>query len=255
MSREALRQHAIREYGLKSVDGCTELIVHPGGREILLQVYEREILDAFSNSIGKIVIFRDTTLERQFEQRLEHNANTDDLTGLRNRRYFYEHLRESREPGPVALLYMDLDNFKQINDKHGHQAGDRVLITTARLLQDLFPEAEAARLGGDEFALYLTGYRDLERLRDRALGLLEKMEEVFAADAALEPLSASVGVVVSDEAGLDLDELVRRGDLAMYEAKRLGKRRCCVYTPELEKRLHETTAAGRAGPQTWRERH
>lgn len=255
MSRETLRQHAIREYGLKSVDGRTELIVHPGGREILLQVYEREILDAFSNSIGKIVIFRDATLERQFEQRLEHNANTDDLTGLRNRRYFYEHLRESREPGPVALLYMDLDNFKQINDKHGHQAGDRVLITTARLLQDLFPEAEVARLGGDEFALYLIGCRDLERLRDRALGLLEKMEKVFAADAALEPLSASVGVVVSDEAGLDLDELVRRGDLAMYEAKRLGKRRCCVYTPELEKRLHESAEAERAGPQTWRGRH
>lgn len=253
--RQVLRQRAIREYGLKSVDGRTELTVHPGGRDILLEVYEREILDTFSNGIGKIVIFRDATLERQFEQRLERSANTDDLTGLRNRRYFYEHLRENREPGPVALLYVDLDNFKQINDKHGHQAGDRVLITTARLLQDLFPEAEAVRLGGDEFALYLAGGSVLEGLRDRAEGLLEKMREVFGADAALEPLSASIGVVVSNETGLDLDELVRRGDLAMYEAKRLGKRRCCVYTPELEKHLNETVAAGRPGPQTWRGRH
>ena len=147
----------------------------------------------FSNRIGAIVIFRDVTLEREFERRLSRHANTDVLTGLYNRRYFYEHAQPGGTNGAESLLYVDLDHFKSVNDRWGHQAGDQALVTVAELLRASCPQAVVARLGGDEFALYW-GDRPLDFLIRKARLLVKLVREAFRSSepcGSLPPASAS----------------------------------------------------------------
>lgn len=226
------REKALAEGRLVRVEGREELRWEHNGREMLLDVQEQAILDVFSHRIGTIVIFRDVTLEREFERRLARNANTDTLTGLYNRRYFYERVRSGVTEGAEGLLYMDLDNFKAVNDRCGHQAGDHVLVTVAGLLREICPEALTARLGGDEFVLYLRDH-PLDFLIRKAGQLVELMRETFGNSEMLRDLSPSIGIVRSEEPGLTLDELIRRADAAMYTAKR-GRLGYCVYEPGLE---------------------
>lgn len=229
---------------LGTVDGRMELTLEVSGKKVTMEVQRRDILDIFSNKIGAIVIFRDVTLEREFERQLSHNANTDALTGLYNRRFFYEHVQAHRGTSGEGLLYVDLDNFKSINDHYGHQMGDEILALAARLLREACPEAVAARLGGDEFVLYLNEGCSLELLEQKARVLLEKLCEAFQHSQVVEIISASIGIVYAEEPDLTLDALIRRADMAMYEAKRIGKICCCVYTPELEARQSEGRATG-----------
>ena len=231
--RSRLRDIAINGYHLKQIGDYLEVRSWIGGKEIILESYERKILDIFKNRIGLLVIYRDVTLERNSQQELEHSANTDELTGLFNRRYFYSNLPEIGKSG-TSLLFVDLDNFKEVNDTYGHRAGDDALKLTARLLRENFAEALIARMGGDEFVLYLGEAHTAKEVTTRALRLQKAMKAVFAKDTPWEGLSASIGIVVIDTPGISRDEMVRRGDIAMYEAKRLGKHRVCQYSRDIE---------------------
>lgn len=137
---------------------------------------------------------------------------------------------------------MDLDHFKSVNDRWGHQAGDQALVTVAELLRASCPQAVVARLGGDEFALYW-GDRPLDFLIRKARLLVKLVREAFRSSEALRLIAPSIGIVRCDEAGLTLDELIRRADVAMYTAKR-GKLGYCVYEPGLEKRSDEALRSG-----------
>ena len=159
-----------------------------------------------------------------------------------NRRYFYEHVQPGGTDGAESLLYVDLDHFKSVNDRWGHQAGDQALVTVAELLRASCPQAVVARLGGDEFALYW-GDRPLDFLICKARLLVERMREAFRSSEALRLIAPSIGIVRCDQAGLTLDELIRRADVAMYTAKR-GRLGYCVYEPELEKRPDEALRSG-----------
>lgn len=238
----AWRESALSGGHLVREEERAELRWKLNGREIVLDVQEQDILDIFSNRIGAIVIFRDVTLEREFERRLSRHANTDALTGLYNRRYFYEHVQPGGTDGAESLLYVDLDHFKSVNDRWGHQAGDQALVTVAELLRASCPQAVVARLGGDEFALYW-GDRPLDFLICKARLLVERMREAFRSSEALRLIAPSIGIVRCDQAGLTLDELIRRADVAMYTAKR-GRLGYCVYEPELEKRPDEALRSG-----------
>lgn len=203
------------------------------GHERVIDMHEEDILDIFSNVIGMICIYRDVTRQRQIEKRLRERANTDELTGLFNRHYFFRQIPVTLPLGS-GLAYVDLDNFKHVNDKYGHYTGDNALVLTAQLLRKHLRGAVIARLGGDEFAAYFSAGCTKENLCTCARGLLASMIEAYDEHEAYQGLSASIGVALVEDQGLSREDLVRRGDLAMYTAKRLGKRRYCFYTTSLE---------------------
>lgn len=226
--RSHVRAIAIKDHHLKQVGDHLEIRSWKKGEEVILESYEKEIVDMFENRIGMLVIYRDVTSERYSKQLLERTANTDELTGLYNRRYFYSQLPETVEMGS-ALLFVDLDDFKIVNDTYGHRAGDDALRLTARLLKKHFSDAVISRIGGDEFVLYLAKAPSIEQVVNRACRLQKAMKSIFTKDTPWHGLSASIGVVVANAADIGRDELVRRGDIAMYEAKRRGKNRVCQY--------------------------
>lgn len=182
---------------------------------------------------------------------LEHNklkelAMRDSLTGLFNRRVFDEMLQiegRRQELMPLSLLMIDLDDFKQINDRFGHQAGDQVLAKFGRILRDNFRGSDlVARYGGEEFAVMLptttstVAFEIARRLRTRL------SETTFVFDNRILRLTASIGIAQSGDALKSATELVRRADQALYRAKKSGKNRTCVYAAKSPEILKKTPA-------------
>ncbi len=182
--------------------------------------------------------------ERQaflMEQRLRELAHTDELTGLANRRAFFDHFqsewrRALRDGSILALLLIDLDHLKQINDTHGHPAGDEALLQLAKVLAEHAgrPGDMAARLGGDEFVLLQHG-TEPDRVRKLASRLATRFAVLRLPNPDEEiPLSASIGLVTAVATpSLTPDFLLKRADEALYEAKRSG--RACLVHKHLEK--------------------
>jgi len=159
------------------------------------------------------------------------HANFDLLTGLANRHRFqdqleHETLRAARTQQLMALMYIDLDGFKAVNDSLGHHAGDALLQQVASRLRESVRETDTvARLGGDEFAIILPDLKDLaiiERIGDK---LLEQLQQAFDLDGKVTHISASIGVALWPRDSLASTELIHYADRAMYEAKRLGRNR------------------------------
>jgi diguanylate cyclase (GGDEF)-like protein len=165
---------------------------------------------------------------KALEDQLKHQASHDHLTGLHNQASFYEHLsralsRARRQDSMVALLFIDLDDFKLVNDSLGHQEGDRVLREVAERLKGCLREEEmAARLGGDEFVVVLEDVADASA----AVRVAERLQEQLCAPSDVHDryrlcASASIGIAV--DAPERPQQLVHAADLAMYEAKAMGK--------------------------------
>lgn len=212
-------------------EGYAEVTVHtPGLKEDkILEVHEETIYDVFRSNVGKLCVYRNVTWERMLEKKLLHNMNTDFLTGLYNRRYFYEYIAENRGKGPVSILYMDLDHFKEVNDTYGHGAGDEALIRMADILRDCFPEHLIARLGGDEFIIAILGEHVIEALEQLAQNLINRIRQIFSASKRLHILSASVGIAQAEDEKMDIDLLIQHSDTALYEAKQRGKNQYRLY--------------------------
>lgn len=218
----------------RQTDGCMEIAIQTDGQEHILEFHKEPIYDIFSDLVGEICICREVTVERALEQQILHNSHTDFLTGLYNRRYFYEYMAENRKDRKISMIYMDMDGFKQVNDTWGHKAGDEALILAARTMEACFPDAFVTRLGGDEFLITILGCCELAILQERAQGLLYKMEEAFSECGALEQLSASIGIAQSRDPQADIDTVLRWSDMALYRAKEQGGGRCCVYCSALD---------------------
>lgn len=187
---------------------------------------DRSLLDNISGQVGMAI----EQLARQTE--MEVLSMTDPLTGLDNRRSFTAKLEKrfaaeggSRASDTGALFYVDLDNFKQVNDRHGHQRGDEALLDVAALLKEQTRAGDlAARLGGDEFALFLAemDHSAAERKAKLLLELAERLR-IYSGDAD-HPLGISLGIALHElKKGESLESLMRRADEAMYGAKRAGK--------------------------------
>ena len=172
---------------------------------------------------------RDLTKRKTLELQLQQYANYDTLTGLPNRRVFYERLEqlvtERAEGGPsIALLYIDLDGFKEINDTYGHEAGDAVLTTVGnRLVKFIGPLDFVARLGGDEFALVLSEVKERTDVDRLAASIHASFQEVMTTKGGTYQVGASIGIALYPESSSDSESLVRNADSAMYEVKRNGK--------------------------------
>lgn len=165
-------------------------------------------------------------------QQLAGQAHTDALTGLANRRALIASLQAWLQPPPVqpwALAYLDLDGFKPVNDHYGHAAGDALLQRIARQLQQ-WPAAQcAARMGGDEFVLLLVGEHDYTRAMQQ---LAAQLGEVQQLDGHAVQVSVSIGLACfAAGPSPGVDEVLRRADSAMYQAKASGKHAVCVYQP------------------------
>jgi diguanylate cyclase (GGDEF)-like protein len=170
------------------------------------------------------------------EEQLRHQASHDHLTGLHNQASFYEHLsgavsRARRQEGMVALLFLDLDEFKLVNDSLGHQEGDRVLREVAERLKGCLREEEmAARLGGDEFVVVLEDVADASA----AVRVAERIQEQLRTPVDVQDryrlrASASIGIALG--APELPQQLVHTADLAMYEAKGMGKGYIAIFDP------------------------
>jgi diguanylate cyclase (GGDEF)-like protein len=164
---------------------------------------------------------------RRTQEELAHLATQDQLTGVLNARAFADRLsqeldRNRRYPRPLSLLYMDLDNFKVINDTHGHQTGDAVLRLVADAMHSSVRQSDVVgRLGGDEFAV-LMPETDAQLADAAAKRLAASLRNVFR---GTPNVTASIGVVSCTATDASTDDLLRRADQAMYDAKRMGKDR------------------------------
>lgn len=205
---------------------------------------------------GIVLTVRDDDARKRFEQQLQHRAFHDELTGLANRALFYdrtEHAlaRGSRDGSDVAVLFVDLDDFKPVNDRLGHAAGDQLLQLVAKRLSVSVRAADTvARLGGDEFGILLEG-ADRDFAVQAAERVLAALETRFDLPSEALRVSASVGVAVTRDDVREVEDLLRAADRAMYDAKRSGKRRLAVHDgsahdPDVPLRLFTSTEAQRA---------
>ncbi|MDX6209549.1 MAG: hypothetical protein QOE24_1940, partial [Frankiales bacterium] len=192
--------------------------------------------------IGVLTSTRDLTDVKLAEQALAHQAVHDDVTGLANRPLLLDRVTQSllrleRLPGRIAVLFIDLDFFKTINDTMGHDAGDRVLIEVARRLEQVSRRTDTvARFGGDEFVVLCDKLRIDEDVRVVADRVVRALAEPFNVDGRDVVLSASIGIVVNDDPGVLAADLIRDADAAMYQAKERGKGRFQFFDPELRDR-------------------
>lgn len=194
-----------------------EFKIFRDNEELYFIVRMQEIRDFFDNISGYFLIMSDITYQRAYEESILKAANTDMLTGMYNRRYFYNHLGDNSKK-PMTLFYMDLDRFKYVNDHFGHAKGDEVLIKTAKVIKTRFPNAVSARLGGDEFALVIEGVLSEEDIKGYSLNLESTIQRIFTADGL--PVTMSIGVATYDGKGMDVDDLMHLGDQKMYDVKK-----------------------------------
>lgn len=193
---------------------------------------------------GRLISLRDITERKGLEQRLMQQALHDPLTGLPNRSLFLNRLehalaRGSRHESTVAVLFMDLDNFKFVNDSLGHEAGDLLLVAVSNRVQPrLRSEDTIARLGGDEFAILIEDVKYTSEPAYIAERIVEELQAPFTLSGQPVVITPSIGIAIADPRQDSPEHLLREADLAMYRAKADGKARHRVFDPSME---YETT--------------
>lgn len=201
--------------------------------------------DPSAQSPSRLFVSTDISDLRSAERRLERLALTDPLCGLPNRRGFLAHLHASTDRRPDggmldAVLFIDLDNFKWINDTYGHHVGDKLLVAaTARLRSCVRPSDVIARLGGDEFAIICRGLRERATATRLADELIGRLRVPFDLDGVRAFVSASIGIAFTTWENEEPDEVLRFADLAMYTAKQDGKNTHVVYNQTIGQKAIE----------------
>jgi diguanylate cyclase (GGDEF)-like protein/PAS domain S-box-containing protein len=197
---------------------------------------------AYGDRVHTLAVVRDISERKSHTAALEHQALHDDLTGLANRTLFGQHVVKAlaiakRDDEPRSVLVMDLNGFKQVNDTLGHDHGDALLKLVGGRLQSVLRDADTvARLGGDEFAILPEGATDLVAAAGVAWKIQKACEPPFAISGELIHIDSSVGIALYPEHGTNTTDLLRRADLAMYEAKRSGAAHA-VFDAEHEQQL------------------
>lgn len=237
------------------LDTLASLHEHPESESSqVLQLKDGRLLEEYS--IGRdlddgpvrVWSFRDVTARLRAEQQIEFQAFHDALTQLPNRRMFVERLEMSllnakRSRSNVAVLFIDLDRFKQINDTHGHNIADELLIEVAQRLRSCVRQTDTvARYGGDEFTVIVPDLHQPEDAAQVAEKILEKIVEPVATSATTIDMSVSIGVAVFPHDGGDLETLLRNADAAMYRAKQAGRNNYQLCTEQMKTRAMERSS-------------
>ncbi|MBC7860796.1 MAG: EAL domain-containing protein [Burkholderiaceae bacterium] len=193
------------------------------------------VRDAAGQTQNYVALFTDVTPMKEHQRELDHIAHYDALTGLPNRVQLAERLEQaiaaSRQGAqPLAVVYLDLDGFKQVNDEHGHHVGDKLLIAVARRMRASLRENNVlARIGGDEFVAVLVGLSRPDDYEAVLARLLQAAAEPVGVGELVLRVTASIGVTLYPHDGVDADLLIRHADQAMYLAKQAGKNRYCLF--------------------------
>lgn len=196
-----------------------EEVMHAQRGLCQLKVFKTPVYDENHDVIGTVGIARDITREKEAQEKILNMARTDALTGLSNRRYFYEYVDGHRGKNPLTLCYIDLDHFKELNDTHGHQAGDAALLSLAELLRLTFPRDFITRLGGDEFVVALFNEADKESVTQPLEAFNKLTHDFFSLSPSLSMLTMSIGVTMDTTGTMPLDTLLQQGDEALYYSK------------------------------------
>lgn len=237
VERETRRNNVIMETGI-SIPNFEEKFVSDGV-ELIFHCNKSPLLNKDNQTIGILTTGLDITARKFAEEHRTHLALHDMLTGLPNRTLLAQWMRaavdDSKSSGRgAALLLLDLDRFKVINDTRGHQTGDVLLRQVAeRITLALGSSGFAARIGGDEFAIVLQNLDDHNDAAAMCSKLLAKIGEPYAIGGVEQLIGASIGVALIPEDGTSPDELLRLADLAMYEAKSSGRNCFCFFSPQM----------------------
>ncbi|MEX9252289.1 cyclic di-GMP phosphodiesterase [Pseudenterobacter timonensis] len=194
------------------------------------------------NEIFLICSGTDITEERRAQERLRVLANTDTITGLPNRNAIHELISDAiatRDESQVGIVYLDLDNFKKVNDAYGHMFGDQLLQAVALAILSCLEEGQVlARLGGDEFIVLATrtSQSSLEAMASR---ILTRLRQPFRIGLIEVYTGCSLGISLAPQHGTDRESVIRNADTAMYTAKESGRGKFCVFSPEMNQRVFE----------------
>src|SRR5690606_29351837 len=208
-------------------EGEEQYVRRPDGSVLTVLRRERDLTDDPTVN-GIVITLRDVTAERNLQRDLAHRASHDPLTGLANAEVLSEAIRKD---DARAALYIDLDDFKDINDTYGHEIGDEILRTTARRIESCLRSGDlAARIGGDEFAVLLRSVPDRAAAESIAQRLADALSHPTDVDGQQLTCRASIGLAYA-EADADAQTLLRNADAALYTAKSYGKGRWSQYRP------------------------
>jgi diguanylate cyclase (GGDEF)-like protein/PAS domain S-box-containing protein len=221
------------------------VLVTRDGREIPIEDSTAPIHDDAGRATGAVIVFRDITAALAAVQDMAHSAQHDFLTGLPNRMLLADRIKQAinaapRHSGQVAVLYLDLDGFKQINDSLGHPLGDRLLQAVATgLLSCVRASDTVSRQGGDEFVVLLSESRQSTGASMIAERMLEAVAGINIMDGHAVEVSTSIGIALYPADGHDADTLIKNADIAMYQVKGNGRSGYKFYDDTMPSRIAE----------------
>ena len=198
-----------------------------------LKTYKAPIFDEDGTILGTVGVAHDVTQERAYEEKILQMARQDELTGLANRRYFYSYVNQYRRDQNLGLLYIDVDAFKEINDRCGHQAGDDLLVLIAQLMQSSFSDGFCVRFGGDEFLVLFLGLYSQHELEKRANVFLQDLGRESSHHMYCDTVQASIGIAFARSPQIPIDQLIYEADVALYWAKEHGKARYGTFSEQI----------------------
>ncbi|MBE9397766.1 EAL domain-containing protein [Pontibacterium sp. N1Y112] len=211
------------------------------GHQETLETIKTPLYDPKGNVIGILGVSRDITERKQQEERIRHQAHFDSLTNLPNR-FLAQHQLEqfvstaSRHKHRVAVIYLDLDDFKKINDSLGHATGDKLLIEASKRLRGAVRQGDTVgRLGGDEFIVLLDNINSADDVAPIAENLINCFRHPFSIDGRALLLTATAGIAIYPEDGEDRLDLLRSADSAMYHAKEAGRNTFAFFTSAMNR--------------------
>jgi diguanylate cyclase (GGDEF)-like protein/PAS domain S-box-containing protein len=220
-----------------------QIVPLPDGSEKIFDMRKTPLFNSDGSRKGLVVLGRDITEKRQSAQRIEHLSHHDSLTGLPNRSLFMERLRTTlamarRNGSEAALLLLDLNKFKDVNDTLGHVIGDKLLRATAKRILHCVRETDTvARLGGDEFAVLLGHINSADGAGTVAESILRLLAEPFGLDDQEVVTSACMGITLFPGDGDDADTLLKNADLALFRSKTEGMARYHFYVAEMDEEV------------------
>ncbi|WP_181409919.1 sensor domain-containing phosphodiesterase [Martelella alba] len=247
---DLLRRQVFSDVGDKSTLTNEGEIIGPSGNRLTLEMIKAAVIDPEGNRLGSVSVWRDVSERRRTEERIEMLAYSDPLTGLANRARAYDVVSDylkspEHRSGFAALILFDLDNFAALNSIFGHDVGDGLLCTVAsRLSNNLRPGSMVARISSDEFVLLLTGLGDDEETaRNRTAEELQRLHTSVGASAMVRSRhitpSSSAGVILFGRQRTSVDDLLRRADLALHNAKERGRGQMAWFQPDMVNDLVE----------------
>jgi diguanylate cyclase (GGDEF)-like protein/PAS domain S-box-containing protein len=230
-----MRQHC-KDGSLRNVEATAYRLDLDGRPVLAVAVHDVTVRRVAENQM----------LERH--QRLDHLAHHDQLTGLPNRLYLAAHLpdaiTDAKERGTLlAVLFLDLDRFKHVNDSRGHETGDKLLKTVAQRIRSTMRSQDVVvRMGGDEFVVVMKDVKNTDKVNEAAERINQALNAPMVVDGRTLVTTVSIGVALYPRDGLDMGELLRHSDTAMYQAKDRGRNNFQLFSPAMDRRLKERIA-------------